>query len=348
MPQFDSLSVSVGISRPTVFPNPARKHVFPLTSGRTRVNGSRGVSRVTAGRAANASAATDSSDDRGDAVTRASMGSKVQASHRSSDAALSPQSRSRRTYSRNDPVPVAFACESGGFRERRRRPSTLEPATSHAPRSHVVSAIREITRDRQRAGIRGGLEGPNGESEAFSGTTEVSVVAARRRESFSDARRESTPCPEMGNGALSSDMDACRERGGTSVVGTVAGECDWRSSEEAHGSASGGNGESCRQVRREDEVVVEEELSEGRDTRKNCTTGPAVRMRAKVFDWGAPQRVHGLHGAAQMRRTFSAPYGSSRTAMQEPVLPSQSETMPASVAAAITRVRTLHSSTVHA
>ena len=333
-----------------MFPNPARKHVFPLTSGRTRVNGSRGVSRVTAGRAANTDEAAGSSDERGDALTRASMGSKVQASHRSRDAALRPQSR--RACSRNDPaspVAVAFACESGGFRERRRRPITLDPATSQAPRSHVVSAIREITRDRQRAGIRGGLEGPNGASDAFSGTTEVSAVAARRRESFSDARRESTPCPETGNGALSSDMDACRERaGGTGVVGTVQGVCDWSSSEEAHGDASGGNGESCRQVRREDEVAVEEELSEGRDTRKICTTGPAVRMRAKVFDWGAPQWVHGLHGAAQMRRTFSAPYGSSRRAMQEPVLPSQRETIPASVAAAITRVCAPPSSTVHA
>ena len=106
------------------------------------------------------SAATGSSNERGDALTRASMGSKVQASHRSRDAALSPQSR--RACSRNDPtspVPVAFACESGGFRERRRRPSTLDPATSHTPRSHVVSAIREITRDRQRVGIRGGIAG---------------------------------------------------------------------------------------------------------------------------------------------------------------------------------------------
>ena len=122
-------------------------------------------------------------------------------------------------------IPVLFVSESGGFRERRRRPTTLEylsldPAMFHAPRSHVVYAIWEITRERHRAGIWGGSEGPSGALDAFSGTTTVSVAAMVRRESFSDARRESTPCPETGNGALSSDMDACRERAGcTSVVG---------------------------------------------------------------------------------------------------------------------------------
>jgi hypothetical protein len=206
---FASLSVSVGISRPTVFPNPARKHVFPLTRGRTRVNGSRGVSRVTAGRAADAEAATTSRAARGDALTHASTGSKVHTSHRSRDAALSPQSR--RVCSGKEPafpVPVVFSCESGGFRERRRRPSTLDPATTHAPRSQAVLAIREITRDRQRAGICGGSKGPNGASDASSGTMSVSAAPIRCSESFSDVRRGSTPCPETGNGALSSDMEA--------------------------------------------------------------------------------------------------------------------------------------------
>jgi len=111
----------------------------------------------------------------------------------------------------------------------------------------------------------------------------------------------------MGNGALSSDMDACRERaGGTSVVGAVLWLCRRSLSEETHGDASGGD-ELCRQVRREDEVAVKGELSGGRNTRKNCTTGPAVKMRAKAFGGGAPQRVHGSHGVAQMRKTFSAP-----------------------------------------
>lgn len=245
--QLISLSVSVGISRHTVFPNPARKLVFPLTRGRTRVNGSRGISRVTAGRTANAGAVAGSSAARGDTLTRPSTGSKVHASHRSRDAALSPQSCrvcSEKKHAAS-PGPIAFGCESGGFRERRRRPSTLDPATSHEPRSHVVSAIREITRDRHRADICGGSKGPNGVSDAaFSGTTSVSAAAARRRKSFSDARRESKPCPETGNGALSSDMDACRERGGgTSVVETVLGVWEWASSKEPQGGASGGDGE---------------------------------------------------------------------------------------------------------
>jgi hypothetical protein len=134
--------------------------------------------------------------------------------------ALRPQSRC--ACADNDAastIPILFVSESGGFRERRRRPTTLDPAMFYAPRSHVVYAIWEITRERHRAGIRGGSEGPSGASDAFSGTS-VSVAAMGRRESFSDARRESTPCPETGNGALSSDMDACRERAGcTSVVG---------------------------------------------------------------------------------------------------------------------------------
>jgi hypothetical protein len=205
-----------------VFPNPARIYVRPLTSGRTRVNGNRDASRVTAGLAANAGSAAVSSAARGDALTRVSVGSNVHASQRSSDAALSPQSRC--ACADNDAastIPVLFVSESGGFRERRRRPTTLDPATSHAPRSHVVSAIWEITRERQRAGIWGGSDGPSGASDAFSGTTSVSAAAMRRRESFSDARRESTPCPETGNGALSSDTDVCRERAGrTCVVGT--------------------------------------------------------------------------------------------------------------------------------
>jgi hypothetical protein len=205
-----------------VFPNPARKYVRPLTSGRTRVNGSRAVSRVTAGRAANAGTAAGSSAARGDALTRASAGSNVHASQRSSDAALSPQSRCVcADKDAASTISTLLVPASGGFRERRRRPTTLDPTTSHAPRSHVVSAIWEITRDRQRAGILGGSDGPTGASDALSGTTSVSTAAARRKDSFSDARRLSTPCPEMGNGALSSDMDACRERGSTGVAGAV-------------------------------------------------------------------------------------------------------------------------------
>ncbi len=206
-----------------MFPNPASKYVRPLTSGRTRVNGNRGVSRVVAGLAANAGSAAVSSAARGDVLTRASAGSNVHASQRSSEAALSPQSRcARADKDAASTVPVLLVSESGGFRERRRRPTTLDPTTSHAPRSHVVSAIWEITSERQRAGIWGGSNGPGGASDAFSGTTNVSAAAMRRKESFSDARRESTPCPEMGNGAPSSDMDACRERAGrTGVVGAV-------------------------------------------------------------------------------------------------------------------------------
>ena len=79
---------------------------------------------------------------------------------------------------------------------------------------------------------------------AFSGTTSVSAAAARRRESFSEVRRESTPCPETGKGAPSSDMDACRERGGgIGAVGTVLGVWEWGPSKEAHSGASGGGGE---------------------------------------------------------------------------------------------------------
>jgi len=89
-----------------------------------------------------------------------------------------------------------------------------------------MSAIREITRERQRAGICGGSDGPNGASSTVSGTTSVSRAAVRRTKSFSEARRESTPCPETGNGALSSDMDACRERGGgIGVEAAVLGLC---------------------------------------------------------------------------------------------------------------------------
>lgn len=184
------------------------------------MNGNRDVSRVTAGLAENAGTAVVSSAARGDALTRASAGSNVHTSQRSSDAVLSPQSRC--VCADNDAastIPVLFVSESGGFRERRRRPTTFDPATSHVPRSHVVSAIWEITRERQREGIRGGSDGPRGASDAFSGTTRVSAADIRRRESFSDARRESTPCPETGNGALSSDTDVCRERGRTTVVG---------------------------------------------------------------------------------------------------------------------------------
>ena len=296
--------MSVGISRPTVFPNPARNHVFTLTSGRTRVDGSRGVSRVTAGRATNAGAATGSSDERGDARTRASMGSNVHASHRSRDAALSPQSR--RACSRNDPaspVPVAFVCKSGGFRDRRRRPSTLDPATSHAPRSHVVSEIREITGDRQRAGIRGGLEGPKGASDAFSGTTEVAAVAAWRRESFSDARRESMLCLETGNGALSSGIDICHERdGGTGVVGTVQGVCDWSSREEAHSGAFVVMVNRAGRCGAKTKLRSRRNCQEGRDTRKICTTGPAVRMKRR-YSTGAHRSecmsCTGLRGCAE-------------------------------------------------
>ena len=77
-------------------------------------------------------------------------------------------------------------------------------------------------------------------------------------------------------------------------------------SEDVHSDTSGVD-ELCRQVRREDEVAIGGGLSGGRNTRKKCTTGPAVRMRVKEFDGGTPQRVHGLHGEVQMRRTFSVP-----------------------------------------
>jgi len=263
---------------------------------------------VTMGRVAKAGHTVVSSAARDDALTRASARSNVHASQRSSEAALRPQSRC--AYVDKDAastIPALLVSESGGFRERRRSPTTLEPATSHAPRSHVVSAIWEITRERQRVGIWGGSDGPSGASDTFSGTTSVSAPAMRRKKSFSEARRESTPCPEMGNGALPSDVDACRERvGRTGVVGAVLWLCGWSVSEDVHGNASDVD-ELCKQVRREDDVAVGGELSGGRNMRKKCTTGPAAKTRTKAFDGGTPQRVHGLHGAAQMRRTFSVP-----------------------------------------
>jgi hypothetical protein len=125
------------------------------------VNGSRGVSRGVIAVHAKHDEVAGPSAASGDAVTRASMGSNVHASHRSSDAALSPQSRcacplalafSRAEQDGNAVAATedfAFPAVSGGFRERRRRPTTLGPATSHAPRSHVVVAILEIARERQ-------------------------------------------------------------------------------------------------------------------------------------------------------------------------------------------------------
>jgi hypothetical protein len=172
-----------------MFPNLARKYVRPLTSGQTCVNGSCDVSRVTTGLVAIAGSTAISSAARGDALTLTSAGSNIHTSQCSSDATLSPQLRC--ASADNDAastITVLFVPESGGFRERCHRPTALDPATSHAPRSHVVSAIWEITREHQRVGIRGGSDGPSGASDAFSGTTRVSAVAMRCRESFSDAR----------------------------------------------------------------------------------------------------------------------------------------------------------------
>jgi hypothetical protein len=53
----------------------------------------------------------------------------------------------------------------------------------------------------------GGFGGPNDASDGFSGTMGMSAPA-RRRKSFSDTRRDSTPWPEIGNAEPSSDMDA--------------------------------------------------------------------------------------------------------------------------------------------
>jgi len=207
--QSHSFTTSAGANKQTVFPNPARQHVRPLTSGPTRVKGSRGVSLVSCARAENAEAIGWSTAS-GDALMRASEGSNVHASHRSSDATLRPQSRCVRagTGPTHDAPSTLLAPESGGLRERRRRPTTLDPVTSHVPRSHTVSATQATTSERQRAGICGISGGPNGASDLLSGTTSLSDAAARRRESFSDARRDRTPWPDIGKDVLSSDIEA--------------------------------------------------------------------------------------------------------------------------------------------
>ena len=117
-----------------MFQNPARQHVRPLTSGPTRVKGSRRVSLVaSAGRAENAEAIGWSAAS-GDALMRASAGSNVHASHRSSDATLRPQSRcvcAGRDTTHYLPSAL-LAPESGGLRERGRPPSILTRPMSHA------------------------------------------------------------------------------------------------------------------------------------------------------------------------------------------------------------------------
>ena len=145
----------------------------------------------------------------------------------------------------------------------------------------------------------------------FSRTTRVSTAATRRRDSFSDARRLSTPSRRTGDEERCAilNIDACRERAG--VAGAVLWPCGRSPSEETHGDASSRD-ELCRQVQHEDEAAVEGELSGGRNTRKKCTTGPTVKMRVKIFDGSTPQRVHGLLEEAQMRKTFGAPNGSVR------------------------------------
>ena len=70
-----------------------------------------------------------------------------------------------------------------------------------------MSTTRATTSERQRAGICGASEGPNGASDLLSGTASVSDAAARRKKSFSDARRDRTPFPDIGNDVLSSDID---------------------------------------------------------------------------------------------------------------------------------------------
>ena len=120
----------------------------------------------------------------------------------------------------------------------------------------------------------------------FSGTTRVSTAAMQRRDSFSYTRRLSTPSPGMMKGALSSDIDTCRERAG--IAGAVLWPCGRSPSEETHRAAPGGD-ELCRQVQHEDEVAVQGELSGGRNRRKKCMTGPTVKMRVKIFDGSAPQ-----------------------------------------------------------
>ncbi|KAH9063741.1 hypothetical protein EDB83DRAFT_2315303 [Lactarius deliciosus] len=161
-----------GANRPTVFPNLARQHVRPLTSGPTRVKGSRGVSLATADRAENPEAIGWSAAS-GDALMRASAGLNVHASHGPSDTALRPQSRCVRGT-----TSTAFlASESGRLCERRRRPTTLDPVTSHAPRSHIVSTTRPTTSERQRAGICGASGGPNGVVDAVLEFLSAAVIA---------------------------------------------------------------------------------------------------------------------------------------------------------------------------
>jgi hypothetical protein len=157
---------------------------------------------------------------RGDALTRTSAGSDIHASQCSRDAALSPQSHCM--CAGNDvasTIPVLFVSRVGGFCDRRRRPTTLDPATSQAPHSHV-SAIWEITRERQRAGIWGGSDGPSGVSDSDIPWDYECVCGGYTAQGvLPDIQRESTPCLETGNDASSSDTDVCRERAGrTSVV----------------------------------------------------------------------------------------------------------------------------------
>jgi hypothetical protein len=133
--------------------------------------------------------------------TRVPDGSNDHHSHLSNVADVSPGCSTRG-------LRLSFFTADRGFR---RTPTTRRSETSHPPRSQTVSATRTTKTCCQNERLGDGLMDSSGPKRSGSSPKvgrDNNISDDRRPKSFSDARRECIPCPEIGNGGGSKTVDS--------------------------------------------------------------------------------------------------------------------------------------------
>jgi len=208
------------LNKPTVLPNPANPCDFATAKGDTRVKGSRGIVSFEDTRDAEESAEEeeDVEDRDGAGVSmfptrvanaelwiRAPEGSNDHSSHLSNVADVNPGCSARILR-----LTLPLFTADRGFR---RTPTTRRLEISHPPLSQTVSATRttqtgchnevefgDCLIDMDSSGLR--------RSWSSLAVGRVNLSSERRPISFSDARRECTPCPEIGKGGGSKTEDS--------------------------------------------------------------------------------------------------------------------------------------------